>query len=429
MLLKLKKISASLKDKNGYGRVMALTSISGLISNFLTIVSGLLVARWLLPQQLGLFNGFSIVISYIILVQLGIPSGLSRDYPYYLGQSKKERSFELAAVASYWSLLIGIVVLVVTAIISVYFLVVKNYQFAAGVITIGISCFQTFYVTKYLRILFRSNNDFNKLALINISVAVVSFLSIFFVKEFGFYGLCLRTIAIAFFDFGISWKFKPVSITPRWSRIDFVSLLKVGMPIYWVANIFSLWPIVQRTLVVFMGGTKALGLYGLALMVENGMNIISSSIGSVAFPKMSLAWGKTHRFKDLIDIVLKPVMAGFLLNAAVVVAGWFILPYFIKFLLPNFVDGTMAAQWSLLVGLLSIFNVFSNIYMVVQKNMYRLTSYLTGFSIWLICLFTLYTFRGFSLQMFPQSMCMAYIGIYSMDIYFFRKFAAMYKGE
>lgn len=423
----VKAIVSSLKDKKSSGRMVALTSLAGLVSNFLNIVAGIIVARWLMPQELGLFNGFSIVVSYIVLIQLGVPSALSREYPYYIGKENKEKSIELAAAANYWALLLGFGIFIVANIISLYFLFVKNYQYAAGVFVIGFSSFQTFFVTKYLKILFRSNNDFNKLAYINIINAVVAFAGIFFVKEYGFYGLCIRSILMILSDFILTWKLKPVNIKPKWSKKIFLDLLRVGMPIYWVANIYSLWPILQRTVVAFIGGTKALGLYGMALMVETAMAIITNSISTVIFPKMAQSWGKTRRFKDMINIALKPAIAGFCINVVLVIGGWFLLPYFIKLVVPNFTEGVTAAQWSLVVGLVSIFSVFSNIYMVVQRNMLRMVGYLTGFICWLCYLFIAYQIKGFSIQMFPQAMCIAYIGIYAMDIYFFRKFSFQFK--
>lgn len=420
-MINLRLIVTSLRDKKSSGRMMAITSISSLVSNFLNIISSIIIARWLLPQELGLFNGFSIVVSYIVLLQLGVPSGLSREYPYYIGKSEGEKSLRFAAAASAWSLLLGIAILIVSAFVSLYFLVEKNYQFSAGIIVIGISSFQTFFVTKYLKILFRSNNDFNKLANINMVNALVAFSSIIFVKYYGFYGLCVRAILLILSDCTLTWFLKPVDIKPKWSKEEFLSLLKVGMPIYWVANIYSLWPIFARTLVGLIGGAKALGLYGMALMIETAMAIVTTSISTVVFPKMASTWGKTHRFRQVIDIALKPVLAGFFVNLLLIIGGWILLPFFIKTVVPNFTEGVTAARWSLIVGLLGIFSVFSNIYMVVQKNTLRLVGYLTGFVFWLSSLYIIYKTRGFAIEMFPQAMCFAYLGFYIMDIYFFRK--------
>jgi O-antigen/teichoic acid export membrane protein len=420
------ELKTAAREKHS-GKMIAFLTFSNVINNFLLIASGLLVARWLLPEDLGMFNSFSILSSYIILTQLGIPSGLSRQYPYYLGKNEPNTAMNMASVSNYWSLILGVSVLFLSFSVAIYFLVIKNYEFAAGVFTIGITAFEGFYVTKYLKILYRSNNDFNKLSIITIIASMASFLSIIFVWLYGFYGLCMRTVLVFAINFFFTWKWKPVNVEPSWQKSVFQELIRVGMPIYMVANVYSLWPIVQRTLVLSFGGTKSLGLFGLALMIENTVNVLSASISGVSFPKMSMAWGKNHNFQELIRILIKPVLVGFGVSSGLLLMGWFILPYFIKYLLPNYVEGLAAAQWSLVVGCIAIFAVFSNVYMIIQRNTDRLISYLIGFSVWSVVLFSLYFLKGFHLHFFPQAMVIAYVAIYCVDIYFFSRYNKIYK--
>jgi len=422
----ISSFTIAMKNKTGSGRMMVFLTVSGLISNVLTIVSGLLVARWLLPEDLGLFNSFSIITSYIILAQLGIPSGLSRQYPYYLGKDDKAGASQLAATANYWSLALSLVIFLLSLVGTFYYLAIRNWEYAVGVFVIGISTFDGCYTTKYLKVLYRTNNDFNKISIINIIVAVVSFVTIFFVSSFGFYGLCIRAVIIIGTSFFFTWIWRPLAAKPAWTKSLFNELFKVGMPMYFVANIYSLWPIVQRTVVVSLGGNRALGLYGLGLMVGNSMSILTSSISGVAFPKMSMAWGRSHNFKQLIQVMYKPVLGGFVFNSLLVVGGWVILPYFVKFFLPNYVEGIKAAQWSLLVGLIAIFSVYANVYMVIQRNTDRLKSYVTGFVIWAIVLFAFCHFRGFDLVIFPQAMLFGYVGIYTVDFFFYTRYKKMY---
>lgn len=402
--------------------MVVLVSISSFIGSALTIISGLLVARWLLPEDLGLFNTFNIIVSYIILIQLGIPSGLSRNYSYFMGKLQQGNAFGAAAVSNYWSLALSVILFICSIIVAAYYLFNQQYEWAAGILVVGFSSFQALYISKYLKVLYRANTDFNKLAIINLVVAVFTFGSIIFVKLVGFYGLCIRSVITILVDLALTWKFLPVRIPPKWSNESFKELLKVGMPIYWVANIYSLWPIFQRTIVLYLGGVKYLGLYALALMVENAMKILTNTISSVSFPRMASAWGKENNFKNIIIIPFKTALAGFGINLILLFVGWWALPSFVQKVIPNFIGGIDAARWSLIVGLISIFSVFSNIYMIVQKNMHRMITYIVGFIIWLVTLFILKHYNGFSLVIFPQSMCLAYFGIYTMDIYFFKKY-------
>ena len=76
-------------------------SFSNIVGNVLTIVSGLLVAKWLLPEQLGLFNSFTVFASYVVLIQIGIPSGLARELPFHIGKGAMDDAKNYAAVAHF----------------------------------------------------------------------------------------------------------------------------------------------------------------------------------------------------------------------------------------------------------------------------------------------------------------------------------------
>lgn len=406
--------------------MVAFMSAASLLNNALTIVSGLLVAKWLLPQELGLFNSFSVLTSYIILVQLGIPSGLSRQLPFYFGKNEQQKALTCAASANQWGLLTGISCMIVSLPVAIFFFSAGNYTVAAGVIVVGITSFQGLYVTKYLKILYRSNNDFNRLTTIDIINAVVAFLSIFFVWKYKFYGLCIRAVIAVVIDLSFTYYWRPVKVRRQWNKAEFNELMKIGFPIYWVANIYSLWPMVQRTVIVSMGGTKALGLFSLAAIVETAMKTLTNAISSVSFPRMAFAWGQKEDFMHLLTIPFKPVLVSAAANTVVAVAGWFLLPFLIKSLLPNYVEATAAAQWMLWVGWMASFSVFSNVYMIIQKNMDRLWSYVAGVAAWLICSFVLNKVMGFNLIIFPLATMVGFVFIYAVDVINFRRYYLYY---
>ena len=111
-----------IRERHKTGNMILFTSGASLIGNVLTMISGLLVARWMLPEELGYFNSFSILTSYIILVQLGIPSGLSRELPFYMGKGQRKDVEELAATAQFFGSFIGVLVFICSVIAALFFL-------------------------------------------------------------------------------------------------------------------------------------------------------------------------------------------------------------------------------------------------------------------------------------------------------------------
>jgi O-antigen/teichoic acid export membrane protein len=404
-------------------------SFSNIIGNFLTILSGLIVAKWLLPQDLGFFNSFTIISSYIILIQLGIPSGLSRELPLYMGRQNEEKAKAYASVSLFWQLGLGLVSFGILTLVALYFIFRSNYSYAAGSFVIGVTTLQTLYVTKYLKVLYRTNKDFNKLSKIKLIVAFVAFASIVFVWKFGFYGLCLRAFVMALIDFYFTWRWKPLSVKATWNTEYFKDLFKIGLPMYGVANIYSLWPVVQKTLILSLGGTQALGLFSLAIIVESSMNAITTSINSVLYPTMASQWGKGSSISALMELLKRPMMIAIPVFALMVIAGWFLMPYAVTILLPNYSEGIYAAQWMLLVGFIEIFNVLANVYNVVRKQRDRLVSYLSGMCAWGIAVFLLLQLNDFTLDAFPKAMLIGFIVMLIINLYHINYYKRIRLGE
>lgn len=379
-------------------------SFSNLISNALNIISGLFVARWLLPNELGTFSSFTIFTGYIILVQLGIPSAISRELPYYIGTDDTEKAHQLTAVSQFWQKMLSFSVLGIGIVTSIIFLIFEDYISAAGIAVVSLLSWQGLYVTKYLKILYRTNKDFNKLSWIRLINGVSAFVTIVLVWKFGFYGLCLRAVVNILIDFTITYYWRPIKVKAYWHKTSFLSLMRLGLPMYGVASVYGLWPLVQRTLVLTMGGATALGLFTMAIMVEAAMKTVSSSLGSVMYPTMTTQWGKGLKLGKIMGKLKKPFVLSFILLAVAIPVGWWLLPMFVETLLPNYVAGIEAAQWMLIVGLLTLTNVFSNVYNIVKDQRNRLICYLSGFFVWLAFVYGLKFIYGFKLEIYPQAM-------------------------
>ncbi len=402
--------------------MVAITSFSNVIVSGLNLIGGLLVAKLLLPEDLGLFNSFSIFTSYIILAQIGIPSGLSRELPFLYGKKEIDKAHGYSSAALSFSLLVGSVIVMLCLATGFYFLTQANYEYALGGLIVAITTFQAFYVTKYLKVLYRSNTEFNKLALINIIVAIVSISTVIFVYLYGFYGLGIRVFFIALFDLVLSFFWRPIKVGPKWSFANLKELFNIGAPIYFVSSVYSLWPTVQRTVILSLGGAKALGLYALANIIQNMLNTINNAISTVSFPKMSYAYGKGARFIDLMRIPMQFIKYSVAIYLLIAIVGWYLLPIIVEQVLPEYVDGIEAAQWMLIAALISVFSIFSNIYMVIKKNGDRLKAYIWGITAWGISVLVFLKHYEFDLVIFPKSLIIGYAVTYLADYYFYNKY-------
>ncbi|MFN3754474.1 lipopolysaccharide biosynthesis protein [Flavobacterium sp.] len=407
------------KRMSSGSKSIAMVTISNLIGNVVSIISGLIIARWMLPEELGLFNAFSIFTSYVILMQLGIPSGLSRELPFYFGQLKEDYAIDLAATAKYFMLALSFAILGLCIIPSVYFFYIAKYEYAIGSLVVGITSAQTFYTTKYLKILYRSDNHFNKLSNITLINTLVNLVSIVLVYHYLFYGLCMRAIILVMVDWYFTEKWKPIHTEARFNWKNFKELSKVGMPIYFVANVYSLWPTFQRTMILSMLGAKGLGIYALANIVQNMLSTFNGAISSISFPKMSLAYGQGKSITEVLKMPFKLIIVSILIYTFILLVGWPLLPKVVAIVLPNYQSGVEAAQWMFVVALVSSLNIFSNIYMVIKKNHHRLISYIIGMTVWLLYILYHSITTVADLVIFSKALLFGYMATVFCDFCFY----------
>lgn len=399
--------------------MIAAVSSSNFLFSIVNIISGLLVARWLLPKELGQFNALSIFTSYIILVQIGIPSGLSRELPYLWGRGKYKSARRLTATAKFLTLYSGILIVVLSFVVGIYYYYHDNYIFSAGSIVVGITSFQGLYITKYLKVLYRSNEHFNKLAKIKLILSAVTVVSLIFVYHFLFYGLCIRAVLLAVVDGYFTEKWKPLKVKASWSTKNFKELFRVGAPMYFVSNITGLWPTFQRTLILSMTGAVGLGLYAIATIVQNMLSTFNNSISSVTFPQMSMAYGKGAGIKYLLKMPLNYIYISLAAYLLIILIGWPLMPIVVDHLLPKYREGTEAAQWMLLVAPISTVTIFANIYLVLKKNHHRLISQILGISAWAIFIFVEDVESKDRLEVFSQALLVGYGTMGVADLYFY----------
>lgn len=415
-------LSRNIIEKKSTNFMILFLSFSNLVNSALTIVSGLLVALWVLPEELGSFNAFNIISGYIVLVQLGIPSALGRELPFHLGKGDREEAYKYASVGQYWQKLLGLLALLTGVFVAIVAFILDERELAAGSLTVGVVTWQVLYVTKYLKVLYRTNQDFNRLSQIKLINALFAFASIVFVWLYGFYGLCIRAILSAVVDWVFTYKWRPIRAKATWSLQHFKTLMHTGLPMFGVANIYGLWPLVQRTVVLSLGGTEALGLFALSVMTENSMVTISSSINSVIYPRMATLWGEGASVGEIMHSVYKPIFMSIILLLVTVPFGWWLLPLFVDYFLPNYKGGIGAAQWMLLVGAIEPSTAVSNIYNVMRNQRDRLIVYLAGVCLWAFTVYGLYLVYGFSLVIFPVGMLVAFVTMIFLNLIHIRRY-------
>ena len=79
----------------GIGREFILFSISTVSFQASRFIVALIVARWVGPEQYGIWNALQPLLTYSVIVFCGIPNGLNREIPFLAGKGETAEAQKL----------------------------------------------------------------------------------------------------------------------------------------------------------------------------------------------------------------------------------------------------------------------------------------------------------------------------------------------
>jgi O-antigen/teichoic acid export membrane protein len=124
---------------------------------------------------------------------------------------------------------------------------------------------------------------------------------------------------------------------------------------------------VDRILVALFLGSHALGIYGLALMLQGFLAYIPVTIYQVMFPRIMEKASVTKNIRELEEFWFDPLY--FVLHTMPIAIGmiWIVSPVFLRYLLPKYVDAlsvirivALAIFFASMLGALRLFLVALN---------------------------------------------------------------------
>lgn len=397
--MKLKKIKIG-----HFGKVLIRFASSNIISNCLRMLSGFLVVKFITPELYGQFTGVGVYMGYILLGHGGIINGLGRELPYELALKNDDHVKKMvSSVFVLSSLLSGLAALVFLVFALYHFIYGENLTgsiYMAYTLIGGLNLFNK----QFLPVLYRTNNDFDSLAKQNIFVGIGNLLSIVLVYFFNIYGLIVRGVFLAMLEFFLLFKNKPYKLSFSFKLNHFKTLFKTGLPIFMVGQVTPLWSTLINTAIFSLGGPLYYGLYALANIVNTAFGIIPVALSNVIYPRMTIMLGEGKSVSQILKANIKPLYFQFGLMLIISIVAFFLLPVCIPFILPNYVDGILAAQWILFVPVVQSFGSLNNIYNVTKKQQWYFFSLITGATIGSLFILWKINTTDFHLEIFPQGL-------------------------
>jgi O-antigen/teichoic acid export membrane protein len=258
------------------------------------MLSGLLMARWIRPLDMGVWNTVQIAGVYAPFLTLGIFSGLGRELPYLIGKGEHEKARRFAGAAYGWAWALAAITAPVVLGVAGIYAFRGEWRLAAAVLAFGVMIILMWSIF-YLNTTYRTHSEFGRLSANNAFVAGAGLVLMSLVWAAGFTGLLVRAVIVAALGLAALYYKRPMPVHPSWDRATLLSLAKIGIPIYVLGQLWGLQFALDR--MVLVRNTEALGYFTLAIHAGSAARMIPTAFTLVIYPRLAQAYGETgHAF-------------------------------------------------------------------------------------------------------------------------------------
>lgn len=328
--------------------IFFLYSLSSLMMQGSVMVAALVSLRYVPPELMGIWQTLTLVTTYGNVLGLGIASGLSREYPFYLGRDDREQALGLAATAQSYVLLIGILGSA-TFWGAIFVIHPLSLEWVLGLVGMGVFWLTSQY-RSYLAVTFRANTEFRRLALWQFVESGLILCSLALIVLAGYTGMIIRYVLLGLLAVLVMYSIRPVRIGPTFQRAHFKKLLATGIPQFVSSYLIVLSLAFDQTIILQRGSVEIIGLYAPVSAITAIMMAIRVSITSYVNPQITYRLGRNDDPRSVSRGILVAVGIVALISLPVVLVGILAMPVVMPWLFPQYADAVRPAQIMLVGG-------------------------------------------------------------------------------
>lgn len=378
-------------------RTVALFGSGNLLATGLGLVGSLVQARYLRPEELGLFAMFGVVRGYLTFLHLGVFDGLQREIPVQVGRGDVAAARRAAAACLSWIAIISLVTaaafLGLATRAGFRHRWMEFWGWASYVPILG----TTFY-GGYLGTTYRTRHEFVTLSNTGVKQAILGTAVLPLFPILGYYGACIRNALTSSYGLLLLHARRPLKVRPTLDWSSFVHVTRIGLPLSVIGYVStSLWTSLEGTLILAWFGTKGLGLYAVAAFVRVLCNQLAQNLNQVLNVKIYEQFGRSGRAADCLRAVRRPMTAAVVASIPFAAIAWFLLPRVVPVLIPSYIEAVPLTQLMLLMGTIILLSLPTTILWAAVRLVDCLASVGVGFLTFIAASFGLHE-CGYGLQ-------------------------------
>jgi len=373
-ILKNEKISTMLK----YSSIKYIALI-------IVFLKGIISARALGPELLGVLGNLLLVLTYISYSSLGILYSMNREYVIYEARGDEKRAKQVIST-SFTSLLILSVLLIIVGIAckTIYRGQLGTYVLLVFIIGV-LEQFRMFYIN-YFRLI----NDFRKINYIELINNVLAFvLIVIFIANYKIYSV-LFGMAIADFIIFFYGYFTSKKIELKFSPEIFKNLIVVGIPLLIYNLGFYILTTVDRVMTIKFLGYTDLGYFTFSNQIVNGTLVFITSVLFLYYPKAIKALNIENNYNkaDILKKMLNYTKYIESFGVILCLVGAILIEPFVNIIVPNYLVSINIYRILVFGVVATQIAYFANVFIVSNKKQIYLV-YLQGVTIILAIAFNL----------------------------------------
>jgi len=317
-------------------QTIAVFASGNMVAMLLGVVGSLVQARYIKPEDMGVFRTFGILVGYMTFLHLGVFDGLQREIPLQIGRGNQSKAERAASACLAWITFISLASVVLFLSLALRSARHKEWMQFWGWLAYMPLILTTFY-GGYLSTTFRTRQQFIALTKTSVIQATAGTLVLPLLPFLGYYGACLRTAVSSLTNIFILHRWRPLKVRPFLDMASFWEVIRIGLPLSGIGYIStSLWVSLEGTLVLKWFGIKALGLYSMAVFVRTVVFQLAQNMNQVMNVKVYEQYGRSSRVRDCLRLIIKPVAFAFLASLPLIAIGWFAMPWAVNLLIPKY---------------------------------------------------------------------------------------------
>ena len=317
-------------------RTLGIFAGGNLLVAVLGGLAGLIQARWIAPEVFGEFRKFGILTAYLNIGLVLVHDGLSRQFPYFLGQGNRAAALKVAATAKWWYLLLCWAFTLLFAGLALTSVAWGDYRSAAGwgvqIPTVWVAIYGA-----YLGVLYRTSSEFKRLAYNSTITSVIGFATLVMVKLWGYWGLAARVVLASTLGLYLTRRYVPVKVEATFNRQGLATLAKIALPLSIPGYIGTSCLSASLSFIVLRYcGEAGLGVYGMALTFQTMAMTLTAAIHQMFITRLTHKFGETGDIATCLQWARRPTLlsVGAALCLAVVLC--LAIGPFIRLVLPKY---------------------------------------------------------------------------------------------